>query len=282
MKKALLILLIALLAAALAVGEYILSQHRASRRAADTDPRPANYAHNGPRFKALILFDEHAEKAHVQFDFQAIDFFRKLTVGEGFIVDTTQNLGAYSLEQLKEYSVIVALNAAPARKDRALFEQYMESGGGWLGFHAAAYNDARTDWPWFVRFLGGGVFKCNNWPPQPALLELDSSDHPVTRNLPASFVAPASEFYQWSPEPRENPDIEVLLTLSPKNYPIGLKDIVYGGDFPVVWTNRNYRMLYINMGHGDEQFSDATEQLLFINAFRWIVSRDPEGNPFDR
>lgn len=24
-----------------------------------------------------------------------------------------------------------------------------------------------------------------------------------------------------------------LVTLSPKNYPLGLKDIVYGGDFPV-------------------------------------------------
>ena len=49
----------------------------------------------------------------------------------------------------------------------------------------------------------------------------------------------------------------------------------------MVWTNRNYRMLYINMGHGDEQFTDATEKLLFVNALRWVVSRDPAGNPFD-
>ena len=95
-------------------------------------------------------------------------------------------------------------------------------------------------------------------------------------------MSPASEFYQWQKEPRENPDVEVLLTLSARNYPIGLKDIIYGGDFPVVWTNRNYRMLYINMGHGDEQFEDATEKLLFVNALRWIVSCDPAGNPFDR
>ena len=158
----------------------------------------------------------------------------------------------------------------------------MEDGGGWIGFHAAAYNDSRTGWPWYLSFLGGGVFKCNNWPPQPALLELDTKTHPVTRNLPDAYVAPATEFYQWSPEPRENPDIEVLVSLSPKNFPMGLKDIVYGGDFPVVWTNHNYRMIYINMGHGDEQFNDATEQLLFINALQWIVSRDPSGNPFDK
>ena len=64
-------------------------------------------------------------------------------------------------------------------------------------------------------------------------------------------MLPASEFYQWTPEPRSNPDIKVLMSLSPKNYPIGLKDIVYGGDWPVVWTNTKYRMIYLNMGHGD-------------------------------
>ena len=248
----------------------------------DPTYRETNYAKNGPRFKVLLLYDDRAEAAHVQFDHQAIAFFNKLTVGEGFIVDSTQNLGAFTDEQLKQYSVIVALNAAPAADARPPFERYMESGGGWIGFHAAAYNDSRTGWPWYVRFLGGGVFKCNNWPPQPALLELDRKDHPVTRNLPESFVTPATEFYQWTPEPRENPDVEVLVSLSPRNFPMGLKDIVYGGDFPVVWTNRNYRMLYINMGHGDEQFSDATEQLLFVNALQWIVSRDPDGNPLDK
>lgn len=244
--------------------------------------REANYAHGGPRFKILLLFDDSAEPAHVQFAHQAIGFFNKLTVGEGFVVDSTQTLDGYTLEQLQEYTALIALNAAPSRAARPLFEEYMESGGGWIGFHAAGYNDKGTGWPWFNQFLGAGFFKANNWPPQPALLELDRTDHPVTRNLPASYVSPASEFYQWQKEPRENPDVEVLLTLSARNYPIGLKDIIYGGDFPVVWTNRNYRMLYINMGHGDEQFEDATEKLLFVNALRWIVSCDPAGNPFDR
>ena len=256
--------------------------NRPSAGTTSTPYRETNYAKDGPRFKILLLYDDKAEEAHVQFDHQAIAFFNKLTVGEGFIVDSTQDLGAYTEEQLAQYSAIIALNAAPAPHARPLFEHYMEQGGGWIGFHAAAYNDSRTGWPWYVRFLGGGVFKCNNWPPQPALLELDRRDHPVTRNLPDAFITPSSEFYQWTPEPRENPDVEVLVSLSPRNFPMGLKDIVYGGGFPVVWTNRNYRMLYINMGHGDEQFSDATAKLLIINALQWIVSLDPSGNPLNK
>lgn len=241
---------------------------------------PANYA-KAPRFKALIYYTQHAEEAHVQFAEQATTFFKKLNYGDGFVLDITTDFSKYPYEKLKEYNVIIMLNTSPNTKaERDAFEQCMENGGGWVGFHAAAYNDKNTHWPWFVKFLGGGVFYCNNWPPQPVLVEVDNEEHPVTKNLPASFVAPASEWYQWTPSPRQNKDVEVLLSLSPKNYPLGIKDVVNFGDFPIVWSNKNYRMIYLNMGHGDEEFIDGTQNLLLVNAFRWVVSKDKSGNPF--
>ena len=241
---------------------------------------PANYA-KAPRFKALIYYTQHAEEAHVQFAEQATTFFKKLNYGDGFVLDITTDFSKYPYEKLKEYNVIIMLNTSPNTKaERDAFEQYMENGGGWVGFHAAAYNDKNTHWPWFVKFLGGGVFYCNNWLPQPVLVEVDNEEHPVTKNLPASFVAPASEWYQWTPSPRQNKDVEVLLSLSPKNYPLGIKDVVNFGDFPIVWSNKNYRMIYLNMGHGDEEFIDGTQNLLLVNAFRWVVSKDKSGNPF--
>lgn len=241
---------------------------------------PANYA-KAPRFKALIYYTQHAEEAHVQFAEQATTFFKKLNYGDGFVLDITTDFSKYPYEKLKEYNVIIMLNTSPNTKaERDAFEQYMENGGGWVGFHATAYNDKNTHWPWFVKFLGGGVFYCNNWPPQPVLVEVDNEEHPVTKNLPASFVAPASEWYQWTPSPRQNKDVEVLLSLSPKNYPLGIKDVVNFGDFPIVWSNKNYRMIYLNMGHGDEEFIDGTQNLLLVNAFRWVVSKDKSGNPF--
>lgn len=241
---------------------------------------PANYA-KAPRFKALVYYTQHAEEAHVQFAEQATTFFKKLNYGDGFVLDITTDFSKYPYEKLKEYNVIIMLNTSPNTKaERDAFEQYMEDGGGWVGFHAAAYNDKNTHWPWFVKFLGGGVFYCNNWPPQPVLVEVDNEEHPVTKNLPASFVAPASEWYQWTPSPRQNKDVEVLLSLSPKNYPLGIKDVVNFGDFPIVWSNKNYRMIYLNMGHGDEEFIDGTQNLLLVNAFRWVVSKDKSGNPF--
>lgn len=50
----------------------------------------------------------------------------------------------------------------------------------------------------------------------------------------------------------------------------------------MVWTNNKYRMIYLNVGHGDDCFSDAAQKLLFTNAFRWVVSKSPKGNPFEK
>jgi type 1 glutamine amidotransferase len=241
---------------------------------------PAQYA-TGPRFKALVYYTKNAEGDHVKFAEQGVAYFKKMTVGDSFILDVTTDLSDYPYDKLKEYDIVVMFNMSPATKEhREAFQQYMENGGGWLGFHAAAYNDKNTQWHWFVDFLGGGVFYCNSWPAQPAKVTLDNTNHPITKNLPTSFIAPENEWYQWNPSPRLNKDVEVFASLSPDNYPLGIKDVVNFGDYPVVWTNKKYRMIYLNMGHGDAIFSDATQNLLIINAFRWVLSIDKKGDPF--
>lgn len=243
---------------------------------------PANYAKQ-PRFKALLVYSDTAEPAHVEFANDAIDFFKRLTVGDGWILDVSNTFAGYDYERLKEYNTLIVINISPAPgAEREAFEEYMENGGGWLGFHAAGYNDASTHWPWFNAFLGCGTFYCNNWPPQPVLLTLDNTDSAITRNLPSEFVAPESEWYQFNPSPRVNPDVEIIASISPRNYPLGIKDVVKSGDFPVAWRNRNYRMVYLNYGHGDREFTDATQNLMTTNAFRFVVSQDASGNPFEQ
>lgn len=235
-----------------------------------------------PRFKALAFYSEEVEPAHVEFAHDAIRFFEDLSIGDGFVFETTSNMDDLNAEKLQDYSVIIMLNDFPrTEKQRQAFQKYMEEGGGWFGFHFAAYNDRTTNWPWFVEFLGGGVFYRNNWPPMPAKLLVNNALHKVTWALPRTFVSPTNEWYQWNPSPRLNPDIEVLVSLSEDNYPFGLKDIIPDGDCPVVWTNKNYRMIYMNMGHGNKIFTDPTQNMLIISGFRWVVASDPNGNVFE-
>ena len=235
-----------------------------------------------PRFKALAFYSTKVESAHVEFAQDALKFFKDLSSGDGFVFDSTSNMADLNEEKLKDYSLIIMLNDFPhTEEQRAAFQKYMENGGGWLGFHIAAYNDRSTKWPWLLEFLGGGVFYRNNWPPMPAKVIIDDGSHPVMKGLPSTFISPTNEWYQWKPSPRENKDIKVLASLSPENYPFGLKDIVPDGDFPVVWTNTKYRMLYLNMGHGNKIFSDPTQNMMIISGLRWLVATDKKGNKFN-
>ena len=190
---------------------------------------------------ALAFYSIKVEKDHVDFANDAIEFFKDLTKGNGFVFDTTTNMEDLNEEKLKDYSIVLMLNDFPhTAAQREAFMKYMENGGGWLGFHVAGYNDKDTHWPWFVQFLGGAVFY----------------------------------------SPRENKDVKVLASLSAENYPFGLKDIIRSGDTPVVWTNTKYRMVYMNMGHANQIFTDATQNRMIVAALRYVVASDKKGNVF--
>ena len=224
-----------------------------------------------PVLHVLAFYSETVEHDHVDFAHQAIKFYTAAAKRDRFDFAFTTNWNDLSASNLAHYQLILWLDDQPhTPSQRAVFEHYMTNGGGWLGFHIAAYNDKDTSWPWFISFLGGGVFYGNNWPPLPATLIVDDKTHPIAKHLPSTFMSPANEWYIWKPSPRLNKDVKVLLTLAPSNYPIGLKDTIEGGDLPVVWTNTKYRMLYMNMGHGDRIFTSTTQNHLFEDAVFWL------------
>ena len=219
------------------------------------------------RFRVLAFYSDTTEPDHVQFARDAVRFFSKRAAEEHFTFDATNRWEDLNDERLRDYQVVIWLNESPSKPDqRSAFERYIERGGAWLGFHAAAYNDKDTDWPWFVDFLGGAVFDTNSWPPLPARIDIDDPSHAVTTGIPHAFESPSNEWYLWKPNPRGNKNVRVLATLDPSNYPMGFKDVLTSGDLPVVWTNTKYKMLYTNVGHGDKIFTSQIQNQLIDNA----------------
>ena len=222
-------------------------------------------------FTVLAFYSTKVEPDHVQFAEGALKFFSEIAKKNNFTFDATSNWDDLNDSNLKKYEVVVWLNDEPSKAEqKQAFQRYMENGGAWLGFHVAAYNDKDSNWPWFVDFLGGGVFHINSWPPLPAKLTVDDQSHPVTKHIPESFTSPDNEWYIWKPSPRLNRDVRVLVTLDPSNYPIGFKDVLKSGDLPVVWTNTKYKMLYMNMGHGDKIFTSPIQNKLIEDAVLWL------------
>jgi uncharacterized protein len=222
----------------------------------------------------LAFYSDTVERDHVIFAEQALKFFAADARAQGFAFASTTDWNDLNAKRLQGVQLILWLNDSPhTPSQRAAFQDYMEHGGGWMGFHASAYNDDSTGWPWFVSFLGGAVFYGNNWPPLPALLDVDDRSNSVTHRVPAHFMSPANEWYIWKPSPRANPAVKVLVTLARSNYPIGLKDTIEGGDVPVVWSNTRYRMIYMNMGHGDKIFDSVEQNRLFEDALESLLNQ---------
>jgi hypothetical protein len=222
----------------------------------------------------LALYSTDGEGDHTDFALQAVPFFQAVAKRAGIRFESSTNWDDLNPRTLRRYQEILWLNDhARTPAQRAAFEDYMGHGGAWLGFHFAGYTDAGTRWPWYVDFLGGGEYSGNNWPPLPAVLVVDDPTSPVTRHLPARYLAPANEWYSWTPSPRLNGHVKVLLSLDPANFPLGFKDTIQSGDVPVVWSNTRYRMVYMNMGHGDRIFGDAAQNRMFEDALLWLAER---------
>jgi uncharacterized protein len=233
------------------------------------------------RFRVLAFYSDTTEPDHIQFAKDAVKFLTERAANESFTFEATSRWEDLNDERLKGYQLVIWLNESPSKAEqRSAFQRYIEQGGAWLGFHAAAYNDKDTNWPWFVDFLGGAVFYINSWPPLPARIEIDEQTHFVMKGIPGQFESPANEWYIWKPNPRVNKTVRILATLDPSDYPIGFKDVLTSGDLPVVWTNTKYRMLYMNMGHGDKIFTSSIQNRLIDNAVIWLgtgaVAKTPD------
>jgi type 1 glutamine amidotransferase len=221
--------------------------------------------------KVVAFYSVDVEPDHSRFAQDALRFFAAHAAQDGYDFVATTHWDDSNDAYLANCRVVIWLNDEPhTSAQEQAFERYIKRGGGWLGFHVAGYTEKKTAWPWYQSFLGG-IFEGNSWPPISADLMVEDRDHPVTRNLPPSFTAPDNEWYSWNPNPANNQDVRVLVSLAPSNFPLGIKDVLKGGHIPVVWTNTHYRMLYINMGHGDKIFTSPIQNRLIENGLVWLL-----------
>lgn len=225
-----------------------------------------------PAFKVIAFYIAKADDGHVNFVHEANKWFPKMAEKYNFTYDSTNNWNNLNAVFLKKYQVVIFLDTRPEAPDQqAAFQKYMENGGGWMGFHFAAFaltpSEFPKNWDWYHNtFLGSGQYDSNTWRPTPAILRVENRKHPATKNLPETFKASANEWYRWEHDLRKNPDIEILLSIDSTSFPLGtgpkLYEIWHSGYYPVVWTNKKYKMLYLNMGHNDLDYDTQPNKAL--------------------
>ncbi len=209
-----------------------------------------------------------------------------------FTYDSTKDWSKLNAEFLSKYQVVIFLDSRTEDPvQRKAFEEYMKNGGGWLGFHFAAFaltpSEYNADWDWYHNeFLGAGQYVSNTWHPTPAILRVEDHKHPVTKDMPDTFKTSPNEWYRWEKDLRRNPDIKILCSIDSSSFPLGngpkQSEIWHSGYYPVVWTNKNYKMVYFNMGHNSMDYDGHTnatlshtfdspmESKLILNALIWV------------
>jgi len=176
----------------------------------------------------------------------------KMGQEHGITVDTTEDAGKFTEANLKQYKAVIFLNTTGNvlnEEQQKSFEHYIQSGGGYMGIHAA--TDTEYDWPWYGK-LAGAWFANHPGPDnvQKGTFIVVDKNNPATSFLPEKWER-EDEFYSFK---NISDDIHVLLKIDEKTYRGGTN----GDNHPMAWYHEfdGGRAFYTAGGHTDVSFSE--------------------------
>lgn len=204
----------------------------------------------------VLIFSKTAGFYHESIP-NGIAAIQKLGAENGFSVDTTKNAELINEENLAQYAAVIFLSTTADvlnHYQEADFERYIQSGGGFVGIHAAA--DTEYEWGWYGRLVGGyfsdhpGI---NDPHPnvQPGKITKTGEKHPSVDFLPESWER-TDEWYSYK---NVNPNTKKLLLLDESSYQGGM-DM---GEHPIAWYHDfdGGRAWYTGGGHTKESYEES-------------------------
>lgn len=245
-------------------------------------------------FKVLGLYSGTYDAAHIDFEKEANVWFPQQAAANGFTYTSSTNWDLLANGGVNAYQVVLFLDDLPQTSaQRSGFETYMRNGGGFMGFHVSAFTTDAASWSWYHNtFLGSGNFVSNTWGPTAVTLKVEDHSIPPTAGL-RPFTSSVSEWYSWSNDLRQNPDIKILASIDPSSFPVGTdpNQSWYSGYYPIIWTNTKYKMLYANFGHNamnyttntrlSSTFASPTQNQFLLNGLKWLGGGGTSTPPTD-
>jgi type 1 glutamine amidotransferase len=182
----------------------------------------------------------------------AVAAIHLLGAAHGYLVDDTEDAGAFTDANLARYRAVVFLLTTGDVLDdseQAAFEHYIRAGGGFVGVHSA--SDTEYGWAWYGQLVGA-YFK-RHPAVQPAVIRVEDPSHPSMASLPASWTR-TDEWYDFRTNPRGA--VHVLATVDESSYSGG----GMGSDHPIVWCHAfdGGQSWYTAMGHAAESYADPS------------------------
>ncbi|WP_345556227.1 ThuA domain-containing protein [Streptomonospora halophila] len=182
----------------------------------------------------------------------------------GFAVDASEDPAA--CHRLHGYSAVVFLSPSGGVLDetgRAALADYVCSGGGFCGVHAA--STAERDWPFYAELVGARFTRHPEV--QPARVRVEDGDHPATAHLGATWTL-TDEWYDFDRDPRA--DVRVLLAVDEASYQGG----GMGPGHPVAWCRGvgAGRSFYTALGHPASAYDDPGFRAHLLGGIRYAAA----------
>ena len=232
----------------------------------------------GKPHKAKVLVLTERGGQHGGFTDAGLRWLAAEGVKGNFSITEINNARNITEAYLSQFSLVIQLDFPPytwPKEAEDAFVKYIEEGrGGWIGFHHATLRgefDGYPMWQWFSDFMGGVRFKNYIAPLADGTLIVEDKQHPVMKDVPASFVVPDDEWYTYDKSPR--PNVHVLANVDESSY-TPASDIKMG-DHPVVWVNesKKARNVYFQIGHSSKLYETEGFTTMFRNAINWTLER---------
>ncbi|MCO5935165.1 ThuA domain-containing protein [Mucilaginibacter sp. RB4R14] len=191
----------------------------------------------------------------------------KLGNENNFDVDTTTNSVKFTTANLKQYAAVIFLSTTGDvlnNEQQTAFEQYIKSGKGFVGIHAA--TDTEYDWPWYGNLVGA-YFKSHPAKQQEANLNVIDRGFPATNHLPATWRRLDEWYnYKWIA-----PDLQVLIKIDEKSYQGGEN----GDNHPMSWYHsyEGGRSFYTALGHTDASYADPLYLKHILGGIKYAIGK---------
>jgi len=202
---------------------------------------------------------------------------KKLGTENKFAVDVSDDPAVFTDQNLKRYKALVFDNTNNEifdnEEQKAAFQRYIRTGGGFVGIHAA--SGAMREWPWFWELLGGKFLRHPKM--QAFTVKVKDAKDPSTAHLPAAFQW-TDEFYFLDHMPEGlhvllAGDLTTLDDPAKEKYP-GKK---FGDEFPLAWHHQfeGGRAWYTALGHKPEHYSDPKLAQHILGGILWAMGDTP-------
>ena len=226
----------------------------------------------------VLVYSKTNSFRHTEGIAAAHALFDEIAERRGWTVFHSENSAIFDAEPLTRFDVVVYASTtgdhASDAQDEA-FRTWLESGGGWVGIHAAG-DGSHAGWRWYAENLVTGTYLGHILGPQTqeARVVVEDRDHPVTRGLPDEFRH-EEEWYSWDRGAREA-GFDVLLTVDESTYSpwirgYGQEKDISMQDHPIVWSRcvGRGRAVYTAMGHWGAAYQKDYTVRLLENAVEW-------------